>query len=63
MKNQDVYINVNSYKNSTLSKKYQTTKFPSGIHFNNILDKIGFINIENIPQTFGATTIYVANKK
>jgi len=39
------------------------TKFPSGIHFNNILDKIGFINIENRPQTFGATTIYVANKK
>ena len=38
-------------------------KFPSGIDFNNILDKIGFINIENIPQTFGATTIYVANKK
>jgi demethylmenaquinone methyltransferase/2-methoxy-6-polyprenyl-1,4-benzoquinol methylase len=39
------------------------TKFPSGIHFNNILNKIGFINIENRPQTFGATTIYVANKK
>ena len=39
------------------------TKFPSGIHFNNILDKIGFINIDNRPQTFGATTIYVANKK
>ena len=39
------------------------TKFPSGIDFNNILDKTGFINIKNIPQTFGATTIYVANKK
>ncbi len=39
------------------------TKFPSGIHFNNILKKTGFINIENRPQTFGATTIYVANKK
>ena len=39
------------------------TKFPSGIDFNNILDKTGFINIENRPQTFGATTIYVANKK
>lgn len=38
-------------------------KFPSGIDFNNILDKIGFINIEDRPQTFGATTIYVANKK
>ena len=63
MKNQDVYVNVNPYENSTLSKRYQTTKFHSGIHFNNILYKIGFINIENIPQTFGATTIYVANKK
>ena len=59
MKNKD----VNPYKNNTLSKRYQVTKFYSGIHSNNILDKIGFINIENIPQTFGATTIYVANKK
>ena len=63
MKNQDVYGNVNPYENSTLSKKYQLTKSPSRIHFNNILDKIGFINTGNIPQTFGATTIYVANKK
>ncbi|SUZ52467.1 uncharacterized protein METZ01_LOCUS5321 [marine metagenome] len=63
MKNQGVYENVNPYENSTLSKKYQATKFPSGIHCNNILDKIGFINIENRPQTFGASTIYVAKKK
>ena len=40
MKNQGVYENVNPYENSTLSKKYQVTKFPSGIHFNNILDKV-----------------------
>ena len=59
MKNKD----VNPYKNNTLSKRYQVTKFYSGIHFNNILDKIGFINIENRPQTLGANTIYVANKK
>ena len=59
MKNKD----VNPYENNTLSKRYQVRKFPSGIHSNNILGKIGFINIENRPQTLGATTIYVANKK
>lgn len=59
MKNKD----VNPYENNTLSRRYQISKFYSGIHFNNILDKIGFINIDNRPQTFGATTIYVTNKK
>jgi hypothetical protein len=59
MKNKD----VNPYENNTLSRRYQVTKFYSGIHFNNILDKIGFINIENRAQAFGATRIYVANKK
>lgn len=36
--------------------------FPYGKAFNNILDKIGFIAIENRPQTFGVATIYVAIK-
>jgi demethylmenaquinone methyltransferase/2-methoxy-6-polyprenyl-1,4-benzoquinol methylase len=36
--------------------------FPHGKAFNNILDKIGFIAIENRPQTFGVATIYVATK-
>ena len=36
--------------------------FPYGETFNNILRKIGFINVEDRPQTFGAATIYVASK-
>ncbi|MEX0313162.1 MAG: bifunctional demethylmenaquinone methyltransferase/2-methoxy-6-polyprenyl-1,4-benzoquinol methylase UbiE [Allomuricauda sp.] len=36
--------------------------FPHGEAFNNILDKIGFIGIENKPQTFGVASIYVATK-
>lgn len=36
--------------------------FPYGEAFNNILRKIGFIDIENKPQTFGAATIYIAKK-
>ncbi|MBT8188777.1 MAG: bifunctional demethylmenaquinone methyltransferase/2-methoxy-6-polyprenyl-1,4-benzoquinol methylase UbiE [Croceitalea sp.] len=36
--------------------------FPYGEAFNNILHKIGFIGIENRPQTFGVATIYVATK-
>jgi demethylmenaquinone methyltransferase/2-methoxy-6-polyprenyl-1,4-benzoquinol methylase len=36
--------------------------FPFGTTFNNILQKIGFIAIENKPQTFGVATIYVASK-
>lgn len=36
--------------------------FPYGKKFNNILDKIGFIGIENMPQTFGAASIYSATK-
>ena len=58
MKNKD----VNPHENNTISRRYKVTKFYSGIHFNNILGKIGFINIENRPQALGATTIYVVNK-
>jgi demethylmenaquinone methyltransferase/2-methoxy-6-polyprenyl-1,4-benzoquinol methylase len=36
--------------------------FPYGKAFNNILDKIGFIAIENKPQTFGVASIYIAKK-
>jgi demethylmenaquinone methyltransferase/2-methoxy-6-polyprenyl-1,4-benzoquinol methylase len=36
--------------------------FPHGETFNNILRKIGFIEVTNIPQTFGVASIYVAKK-
>lgn len=36
--------------------------FPHGEHLNNILRKIGFIQVENKPQTFGVATIYTASK-
>ena len=37
--------------------------FPYGEKLNNILRKIGFIEVENKPQTFGVATIYSATKK
>ena len=36
--------------------------FPYGEKLNNILTKIGFIEVENKPQTFGVATIYSATK-
>lgn len=36
--------------------------FPHGEDFNNILRKIGFIEVVNKPQTFGVASIYVATK-
>lgn len=36
--------------------------FPHGEAFNNILRKIGFIEVGNRPQTFGVASIYVATK-
>lgn len=36
--------------------------FPYGEALNNILRNIGFINIEDLPQTFGVATIYTASK-
>ncbi|SDX40903.1 demethylmenaquinone methyltransferase / 2-methoxy-6-polyprenyl-1,4-benzoquinol methylase [Lutibacter oricola] len=36
--------------------------FPYGKAFNNILAKIGFIDIENKPQTFGVASIYIGKK-
>lgn len=37
--------------------------FPFGQALNNILSKIGFIDVVNLPQTFGVATIYTASKK
>jgi demethylmenaquinone methyltransferase/2-methoxy-6-polyprenyl-1,4-benzoquinol methylase len=36
--------------------------FPHGEALNNILKKIGFIEVKNMPQTFGVATIYSATK-
>ncbi|QCW99089.1 bifunctional demethylmenaquinone methyltransferase/2-methoxy-6-polyprenyl-1,4-benzoquinol methylase UbiE [Aggregatimonas sangjinii] len=36
--------------------------FPHGEEFNNILRKIGFIEVDDKPQTFGVASIYVATK-
>ena len=36
--------------------------FPFGEALNNILRNIGFINVEDFPQTFGVATIYKASK-
>lgn len=36
--------------------------FPHGQEFNNILRKIGFIDVMNKPQTFGVASIYIATK-
>lgn len=37
--------------------------FPYGEALNNILRKIGFINVVDFPQTFGVATIYSSSKK
>ena len=36
--------------------------FPYGEAFNNILRKIGFTNVNDLPQTFGVATIYTSSK-
>lgn len=36
--------------------------FPYGETLNNILREIGFIEVEDLPQTFGVASIYVASK-
>jgi len=36
--------------------------FPHGNAFNNNLNKIGFIEVSNLPQTFGVASIYIAKK-
>ncbi|MEW5676923.1 bifunctional demethylmenaquinone methyltransferase/2-methoxy-6-polyprenyl-1,4-benzoquinol methylase UbiE [Flavobacterium enshiense] len=37
--------------------------FPFGEALNNILRKVGFIDVKHMPQTFGVATIYSASKK
>ena len=37
--------------------------FPYGEALNNILREIGFINVEDFPQTLGVATIYTSSKK
>jgi demethylmenaquinone methyltransferase / 2-methoxy-6-polyprenyl-1,4-benzoquinol methylase len=37
--------------------------FPFGEALNNILRKVGFIDVKAMPQTFGVATIYSASKK
>jgi len=37
--------------------------FPYGETLNNILRKIGFIEVKNMPQTMGVATIYTASKQ
>lgn len=37
--------------------------FPFGEELNNILRKIGFINVKALPQTLGVSTIYSASKQ
>lgn len=36
--------------------------FPYGKEFNNILSKIGFTKVRDLPQTLGVSTIYIASK-
>ncbi|MGM0634874.1 MAG: bifunctional demethylmenaquinone methyltransferase/2-methoxy-6-polyprenyl-1,4-benzoquinol methylase UbiE [Bacteroidota bacterium] len=38
------------------------SSFPFGEAFNNILKKNGFTEVRDLPQTFGAATIYTASK-
>ena len=45
---------------SYLSKS--AAAFPYGEELNNILKKIGFIEVKDTPQTFGVATIYTATK-
>lgn len=53
------------FSNDKVAYKYlseSASVFPFGEKLNNILQKIGFINVENKPQTFGVATIYTASK-
>jgi demethylmenaquinone methyltransferase/2-methoxy-6-polyprenyl-1,4-benzoquinol methylase len=53
------------FSNDKVAYKYlsdSAASFPYGVAFNNILKKIGFIGIEDKPQTFGVASIYLAKK-
>lgn len=49
-------------KNAYTYLSESAANFPYGLAFNNILEKIGFINVKDLPQTFGVSTIYIASK-
>ncbi len=49
-------------KNAYSYLSESAANFPYGADFNNILKKIGFINVEDSPQTFGVSSIYTASK-
>lgn len=49
-------------KNAYSYLSESAANFPYGVAFNNILKKIGFINVKDLPQTFGVSTIYIASK-
>ncbi|AVR45533.1 bifunctional demethylmenaquinone methyltransferase/2-methoxy-6-polyprenyl-1,4-benzoquinol methylase UbiE [Christiangramia fulva] len=49
-------------KNAYSYLSESAANFPYGVAFNNILEKIGFINVKDLPQTFGVSTIYIASK-
>ena len=54
------------FSNDTTAYGYlseSAQNFPFGEALNNILRKIGFIEVVALPQTFGAATIYTASKK
>ena len=53
------------FSKDKLAYKYlsdSAAAFPYGTAFNNILNKTGFINVVDQPQTFGVATIYIAKK-
>ena len=53
------------FSKDKLAYKYlsdSAAAFPYGEAFNNILQKIGFIDVECNPQTFGVASIYIAKK-
>lgn len=49
-------------KNAYTYLSQSASAFPYGEALNNILTKIGFIGVEDFPQTFGVATIYTATK-
>ena len=54
------------FSKDTKAYQYLSTSaqnFPFGEALNNILKKIGFIEVKHLPQTFGVATIYQASKK
>ena len=54
------------FSNDKAAYKYLSTSaqnFPFGEALNNILRKIGFIDVQDEPQTMGVASIYIASKK